>query len=140
MKALVGAFNQEKALVGAFSVIVKTDCETGGSFYSTNEDQPVDGQGLLGDQTVCLHPVLGSLVTQPGGDVARAEGKHVLLRRNMLMISNTSPGVGVVLGDAVGLGRGVPVADLPALAAGQHVVGLVGVEHYLADGRLEILY
>ena len=31
MKALVGAFNQEKA----FSVIVKTDCETDGSFYST---------------------------------------------------------------------------------------------------------
>ena len=28
---LVGAFNQEKALVGAFSVIVKTDCETNGS-------------------------------------------------------------------------------------------------------------
>ena len=28
MKALVGAFNQEKALVGAFSVIVKTDCKT----------------------------------------------------------------------------------------------------------------
>ena len=27
----VGAFNQEKALVGAFSVIVKTDCETDGS-------------------------------------------------------------------------------------------------------------
>ena len=25
MKALVGAFNQEKALIGAFSVIVKTD-------------------------------------------------------------------------------------------------------------------
>ena len=36
MKALVGAFNQEKALVGAFSVIVKTDCETDGSFYSTS--------------------------------------------------------------------------------------------------------
>ena len=32
---LVGAFNHEKALVGAFSVIVKTDCETDGSFYST---------------------------------------------------------------------------------------------------------
>ena len=31
MKALVGAFNQEKALVEAFSVIVKTDCETDGS-------------------------------------------------------------------------------------------------------------
>ena len=36
MKVLVGAFNQEKALVGAFSVIVKTDCGTDGSFYSTN--------------------------------------------------------------------------------------------------------
>ena len=36
MKALVGAFNQEKALVGAFSVIVKTNYETDGSFYSTN--------------------------------------------------------------------------------------------------------
>ena len=31
VKALVGAFNQEKALVGAFSVIVKTGCETDGS-------------------------------------------------------------------------------------------------------------
>ena len=31
MKVLVGAFNQEKALVGAFSVIVKTDWETDGS-------------------------------------------------------------------------------------------------------------
>ena len=38
MKALVGAFNQEKALVGAFSVIVKTDCVTDGSFYSTSRD------------------------------------------------------------------------------------------------------
>ena len=38
MKVLVGAFNQEKALVGAFSVIVKTDCETDGSFYSTSVD------------------------------------------------------------------------------------------------------
>ena len=31
VKAVVAAFNQEKALVGAFSVIVKTDCETDGS-------------------------------------------------------------------------------------------------------------
>ena len=28
---MVGAFNLGKALVGAFSVIVKTDCETDGS-------------------------------------------------------------------------------------------------------------
>ena len=38
MKALVDAFNQEKALVGAFSMIVKTGCGTDGSFYSTNMD------------------------------------------------------------------------------------------------------
>ena len=31
VKSLLGAFNQEKALIGAFSVIVKTDCETNGS-------------------------------------------------------------------------------------------------------------
>ena len=34
MKTLVAAFNQEKALVGGFSVIVKTDCETDGSFIA----------------------------------------------------------------------------------------------------------
>ena len=38
MKALVGAFNQEKALVGAFSVIVKTDCETDGALHSTSKE------------------------------------------------------------------------------------------------------
>ena len=37
MKALVGAFNQEKALVGAFSVIVKTGYGTDRSFYSTSQ-------------------------------------------------------------------------------------------------------
>ena len=35
MKALVGSFNQEKALVGAFSVIVKTGCGTDGALHST---------------------------------------------------------------------------------------------------------
>ena len=49
MKALVGAFNQEKALVGAFSVIVKTGCGTDGSFYSTTQDpRPVSSPGLGG--------------------------------------------------------------------------------------------
>ena len=38
VKALVGAFNQEKALVGAFSVIVKTGCGTDGALHSTNND------------------------------------------------------------------------------------------------------
>ena len=32
MKAQIVAFNQEKALAGSFSVIVKTHCETDGSF------------------------------------------------------------------------------------------------------------
>ena len=31
------SFNQEKALAGAFSVIVKTGCGTDGSFYSTSK-------------------------------------------------------------------------------------------------------
>ena len=38
MKALVGDFNQEKDLVGAFSVILKNDCETDGALHSTYED------------------------------------------------------------------------------------------------------
>ena len=35
MKALVGAFYQEKALVGVFSVIVKTGCGTDGALHRT---------------------------------------------------------------------------------------------------------
>ena len=38
MKALVGDFNQVKALVGAVSVILKTDYETDGALHSTCED------------------------------------------------------------------------------------------------------
>ena len=41
VKAVLAAFNQEKALVGAFSLIVKTDCETDGSFYSTSQHSGV---------------------------------------------------------------------------------------------------
>ena len=36
MKALVGAFNQGKVLVGSFSVIVKTGCGTDGALHSTS--------------------------------------------------------------------------------------------------------
>ena len=35
VKAVIGAFNQEKALVGAFSVIEKTGCGTDGALHST---------------------------------------------------------------------------------------------------------
>ena len=55
MKALVGAFNQEKALVGAFSVIVRTGCGTDGALHSTNLNPSIiitvtpsfSGQGAL---------------------------------------------------------------------------------------------
>ena len=35
VKVLLGAFNQEKTLVGAFSVIVKTDCGTDDEWSTT---------------------------------------------------------------------------------------------------------
>ena len=44
MKAVVAAFNQEKAIVGAFSVIVKTDCETDGALHSTIDYSGDPGQ------------------------------------------------------------------------------------------------
>ena len=44
MKALVGAFNQEKALVGAFSVIVKTRLGTDGALHSTSYNTADIGQ------------------------------------------------------------------------------------------------
>ena len=39
VKALEGSLTQEKALEGAFSVIVKTDCETDGALHSTNNNR-----------------------------------------------------------------------------------------------------
>ena len=44
MKELVGAFNQEKALVGALSVIVKTGCGTDGALHSTIPDSVLISQ------------------------------------------------------------------------------------------------
>ena len=46
MKVLVGAFNQEKALVGAISVIVKTGCGTDGALHSTSVET-MQTAGLL---------------------------------------------------------------------------------------------
>ena len=67
MKALVGAFNQEKALVGAFSVIVKTNCETDGSFYSTNLEVVDDAELDLGPR-LAPHPrTLSCRGHGPGG-------------------------------------------------------------------------
>ena len=65
MKALVVAFNKEKALLGAFSVIAKTDCGTDGSFYSTSPDlAPGEVPQRLGQRdavTLLLSGLLQSL-------------------------------------------------------------------------------
>ena len=66
MKAVVATFNQEeKALVGAFSVIMKTDCETDGStaalVLSTGTAAPRCGGGHNGGRpckfAVCSHRI-----------------------------------------------------------------------------------
>ena len=48
MKAVVAAFNQEKALVGAFSVIVKTDCGIDGALYTALVQMPGRCQVAVG--------------------------------------------------------------------------------------------
>ena len=65
MKALVGAFNQEKAVVGALSVIVKTDCGTDGSFYSTRRNPggwTVLGSGTTANCVACAAPLPAAVV------------------------------------------------------------------------------
>ena len=82
MKALVGAFNQEKALVAAFSVIVKTGCGTDG----TDGDcyrvlQATDEQGLLR---------LAAARLGRGDQVLRDEGEsHLVLPQLLLSNANT---------------------------------------------------
>ena len=53
MKALVGSFNQ--ALVGAFSVIVKTGCGTDGALHSTTHypRQPRQQMGCFREADFC---------------------------------------------------------------------------------------
>ena len=71
-QVLVGASNQEKALVGAFSVIVKTDCETNGSLHSTADNTgPAAGTAgqLVGRVLECWAPCRDSCI--PGGFLSR---------------------------------------------------------------------
>ena len=72
MKAVVAAFNQEKALVGAFSVIVKIDCGTDGALHSTILDLNVlrrdklaaeEAVNMLNGDAKC--PVSKQELTQP---------------------------------------------------------------------------
>ena len=82
MKAVVAAFNQEKAIVGAFSVIVKTGCETDGSFYSTMKESC--GEALLtvtrengADGEVSLHWRTVNKTAVAGKDFIGGDGKLV---------------------------------------------------------------
>ena len=52
---LVGTFNQEKALVGAFSVIVKTGCGTDGALHSTKQVRPSTLLSLQKSDLLLLH-------------------------------------------------------------------------------------
>ena len=88
MTAVVGAFNQEKALVGAFSVIVKTGCETDGSFYSTIPGRqprlpreqlgPGLGRPRPGREVEPVPDSDGRLAEH--GPVVERGGRHLLLR------------------------------------------------------------
>ena len=72
MKALVGAFNQEKALVGAFSMIVKTDCETDGALHSTSINDGVlqlnSAAGKQGEKTI--HWAAASIIYRWGSPIS----------------------------------------------------------------------
>ena len=66
MKALVGAFNQEKALVGAFSVIVKTGCGTDGPFYSTSSECSHVRAAHLNGNAECRTLITSDAALRPG--------------------------------------------------------------------------
>ena len=47
MKVVVAGFNQEKALVGVFSVIVKTGFETDGALHSTSKYRDSEIEAII---------------------------------------------------------------------------------------------
>ena len=70
MKVLVGAFNQENALVGAFSENVKNDCETDGSSAALMmvwRRMHKHRTALFYTAAVFTLLLLGSLLTEHGG-------------------------------------------------------------------------
>ena len=68
---MLSTSDQEKALVGAFSVIVKTYCETDGSFYSTNRGAT---PRQLGPRYLVVHEYKCSITT-------RLDHQHTLLHQ-----------------------------------------------------------
>ena len=66
MKALVGAFNQEKALVGAFSVIVQPVVEPMKHYTALVRSVPAGPcPDLKAVVTVCTVPTLATMMRQP---------------------------------------------------------------------------
>ena len=81
MKVLVGAFNQEKALVGAFSVIVKTGCGTDGALHSTSASYI---HTTLQVSLLLTHPATDPNQADPGGvtpvHLAALQGRDKIIR------------------------------------------------------------
>ena len=82
MKALVGAFNQEKALVGAFSVIVKTGCGTDRSFYSTTSYSDTPQRSRAPDNTNQYTHDIATTASDGHGDAG--PGAEVELERQKI--------------------------------------------------------
>ena len=81
MKVLVGAFNQEKALVGALSVIVKTGCGTDGALHSTSASYI---HTTLQVSLLLTHPATDPNQADPGGvtpvHLAALQGRDKIIR------------------------------------------------------------
>ena len=75
MKALVGAFNQEKALVGALFVIVKTGSGTDGALHSTNAGA---AEHQLGPAAGPRQPEEGAGADQPEAGQLHAQHQDLL--------------------------------------------------------------
>ena len=79
MKALVGAFNQEKALVEAFSVIVKTGCGTDGSICGTSCNIcPFHIHSAVDNLILRLHPKIERTTF---AKLRTSEGLHFVVKR-----------------------------------------------------------
>ena len=88
MEVLEGTFNQEKALVGAFSVIVKTSCGNDGSFYSTIQN--IYCNEMFGRRSTCH-----GAAARTGDTRAQKAGSRLAARRHgASSSSNNSAEVG----------------------------------------------
>ena len=98
MKALVGAFNQEKALVGAFSVIMKTGCGTDGALHSTIVSIQHPQMDILGgeqrgsDGCWCraFQAEINKKISHKVEPLPREELSFIFLQKSLAMVVTTS--------------------------------------------------